>query len=138
MKFYNKEETQHHLKVCIAVKNHLINKHNIMAKREWYIILDDEDKIIGSPLPGITIAQKSRKQKYRNPDLLWYWGENLYILEIDGFVHYTKSSKTEKRNTIYKNNNCHFIIIETFELVNGKVKNKPIEKILKELDEKII
>ena len=135
MKFYNKEETQHHLKVCIEIEKHLIKK-GLLPKREWYLVLDQEDRIVGLPRFEITQAERLRRERYRCPDILW-WNNGLYILEVDGYVHYVKSSKTEKRNTIYKNNNCKFIVIETFELVNGKVKKKSIQNILKELDEKI-
>lgn len=78
-----------------------------------------------------------RKQKYRNPDLIW-WDNGLVIMEVDGYVHYVKSANTEKRNQIYKNNNCKFIVIETFEMGKTKVVNKSLEKILKEVDEKIM
>ena len=107
-----------------------------MPKREWFLILDHEDRIIGLPRYEITLAEKSRKERYRNPDLLW-WDNGLVILEVDGYVHYVKSANTEKRNNIYKNNNCKFMVIETFEMIDGKVKNKSIEKILKELDDKL-
>ena len=135
-KFTNKEETQHHLKICIEIERHLIKK-GLLPKREWFLILDHEDKIIGIPKYEITEAEKMRKQKYRNPDLIW-WDNGLVIMEVDGYVHYVKSANTEKRNQIYKNNNCKFIVIETFEMGKTKVVNKPIEKILKEVDEKIM
>ena len=135
MKFTNKEETQRHLQICIAIESHLIKK-GLLPKREWYLVLDQEDRIVGLPRYEITQAERLRREKYRCPDILW-WNDGLYILEVDGYVHYVKSSKTEKRNTIYKNNNCHFIIIETFEMIDGKVKNKSIEKIIKELDSKM-
>ena len=135
-KFTNKEENFRHLQICIQIESYLIHNHNVSPKREWYLILDGEDHIISSPLPEITLAQKSRCNKYRNPDLMW-WNGGLYILEIDGVIHHIKSANTEKRNNIYKNNNCKFIVIETFEIINGKVKNKSIESILKELDSKI-
>ena len=135
MKFTNKEETQRHLQICIAIESHLIKK-GLLPKREWYLVLDQEDRIVGLPRYEITRAEKLRRERYRCPDILW-WDDGLWILEVDGYVHYVKSSKTEKRNKIYKNNNCHFIIIETFEMIDGKVKNKSIEKILKELDDKL-
>lgn len=135
-RFTNKEETQHHLKICIEIERHLIKK-GLLPKREWYLVLDQEDRIVGLPRFEITQAEKLRREKYRCPDIM-FWDNGLWILEIDGFVHYVKSSKTEKRNQIYQRNNCNFIIIETFELVGDKVKNKNIEKILKEVDDKIM
>lgn len=137
MDFYNKTENLHHLKICIAIEKHLISK-GLQPRREWYLVLDQEDRIVGLPRFEITEAQKLRCERYRCPDLMW-WNNGLWILEIDGFIHYVKSEKTKKRNEIYHNNNCHFIIIETFELLEGKtrVSNRPIEKIIRELDEKI-
>ena len=137
MKFYNREENFRHLQICIEIERHLIKKYKLLPKREWFLILDHEDRIIGLPRYEITLAEKSRKERYRNPDLLW-WDNGLVILEVDGYVHYVKSANTEKRNNIYKNNNCKFMVIETFEMIDGKVKNKSIEKIIKELDEKMI
>ena len=137
-RFYNREENQRHLKICIDIERHLIKKYNLIPHREWFIILDNEDKFIGDPKHEITLAQKNRKERYRNPDLLWHDGKQLHILEVDGWVHYLKSAKTEKRNKIYKNNDCKFIVIETFELnEKGKVIDKPIETIISELDKRI-
>jgi hypothetical protein len=136
-RFYNREETQRHLKICIEIERHLIEKYKLLPKREWFLILDHEDHIIGLPRYEITVAEKARKERYRNPDLLW-WDNGLVILEVDGYVHYVKSANTEKRNKIYKNNNCKFMVIETFELnEKGKVVDKPIENIIKELESKI-
>jgi len=131
--FYNREETQFHLKACIAIKNHLWKKHNILAHREWYVILDNEDRIVGLPRYEITEAQKARKEKYRNPDLLW-WNNGLWILEVDGYVHHIKSAKTKTRNEIYENNNIVFLIVETFEMGKTQIKNKSIENIIQEVD----
>jgi len=109
-----------------------------MPRREWYLVLDQEDRIVGLPRFEITEAQKLRREKYRCPDLMW-WNNGLWILEVDGYVHYIKSEKTNDRNEIYHNNNCKFIVIETFELLEGKTKvsNRSIESILREVDEKI-
>lgn len=136
-KFTNKEENFRHLQICIQLESYLIHNYNLLPKREWYIILDKEDHIIGIPTFEITLAQKSRKEKYRNPDLLW-WNNGLWILEVDGYVHYIKSENTEKRDNIYENNNCKYIKIDTFEINdNGKIINRSIEDIIKELDSKI-
>ena len=136
-KLYNREETQHHLKVCLAIENHLISK-GFQPRREWYLVLDHEDRIVGLPRFEITQAEKLRRERYRCPDIIW-WNNGLWVLEVDGFVHYVKSEKTKKRNEIYRHNNCNFIVIETFELLEGKTKvsNRSIEDIIKELDEKI-
>ena len=138
MKFYNKEENQRHLQICIEIERHLIKK-GLLPKREWFLILDHEDHIIGLPRYEITVAEKARKNKYRNPDIIWIDSFGLWILEIDGLVHYIKSGKTSKRNNIYENNNCNFIILETFELKenSSKIINKPMEKLISELDCKI-
>lgn len=136
-KFTNKEESFRHLQICIQLESYLIHNHNVIPHREWYLILDHEDRIIGSPRFEITNAQKSRKEKYRNPDLLW-WNNGLWILEVDGYVHHIKSANTEKRDTIYNNNNCKYIKINTFKLNDkGKVINKEIGEMIKELDDKI-
>ena len=134
-KFTNLEENQHHLKTCVEIERHLIKK-GLLPKREWYIILDQEDHIIGLPTFEITHAQKSRNEKYRNPDLLW-WDNGLWILEVDGVVHHIKSANTEKRDNIYKNNNVKYIVIQTYEMGEKKIVNKKIENILKEVDDKI-
>ena len=136
MKFANREENFRHLQICIQIESHLIHIHKVSPKREWYLILDEEDHIISSPLPEITMAQKARGGRYRNPDIMW-WKDGLHILEIDGIIHHIKSANTAKRNKIYKNNNCKFIVIEIFEMIDGKIKNKSIESILQELDSKI-
>ena len=134
-KFTNKTETFHHLKVCIAIEKHLISK-GFQPRREWYLVLDHEDRIIGLPRFEITQAEKLRRERYRCPDIM-YWNNGLWIIEIDGYIHHIKSEKTNKRNEIYRNNNCNFIIIETFEIKDGssRVTNKPIEKIINEVDE---
>ena len=137
VKFHNREETQHHLRVCIAVAKHLVSNHGLCPKREWYIILDREDRIVSIPQFEITKAQALRKEKYRNPDLLW-WDNGLWICEIDGYVHHIKSANTEKRDNIYKNNNCKYIVIETFEMGKTRVVNRSIESIINELDYKIM
>jgi hypothetical protein len=133
-KFTNKEETQFHLQVCISLKTHIQKKYNLIVHREWYIILDNNDKIVGIPTQYITEAQKARREKYRNPDLLW-WNNGLYILEVDGYVHHIKSGKTEKRNDIYKNNNVKFMTVNTYEMGKNSVKNRSIESIINEVDE---
>jgi hypothetical protein len=135
-RFTNREETQHHLQVCLQLKSHISKKFSVPVHREWYIILDHEDKFADVPQFEITNAQKARKNRYRNPDLIWF-KNGLWILEVDGYVHHIKSEKTSDRNKIYHNNNCKFLTVETYEIVGSTVKNKPIEKIIKEFDEKI-
>jgi hypothetical protein len=108
MNFTNREETQFHLKVELALKSHIQKTYDVSVKREWYILLDKEDHIIDIPKENISDAQKKRKESYRNPDLLW-WDDGLWILEVDGYVHHLKSGKTAKRNKIYNNNHCKFI-----------------------------
>ena len=137
MKFYNKEETQHHLKICIAVARHLVNNHSLCPKREWYLILDQEDRIVSIPQFEITIAQKARGERYRNPDIIW-WDNGLWICEVDGYVHHVKSGNTEKRDKIYRNNNCKYIVIQTYEMGKTRVVNRSIESIINELDYKIM
>lgn len=100
------------------------------------MFLDNEDIIRGIPVPYITKRQKDRKEKYRNPDIIW-WDNGLWVLEVDGYVHHIKSGKTETRNKVYENNNVKFIAIETFHMVNGRVKSRSIEDIKKELDLRI-
>jgi hypothetical protein len=131
-KFTNREETQRHLKICLSLKSHL-QKKNLLVHREWYLILDNEDRIIGIPTYEITHEQKSRKEKYRNPDLMW-WNDGLWILEVDGLIHRIKSHNTEKRDRIYQNNNCKYIVIETFDEFE---KPRKIDDMIDELDKKI-
>ena len=136
-RFTNKEENFRHLQICIQLESYLIHSHNVIPKREWYIILDNEDHIIGVPTFEITLAQKSRKEKYRNPDIIW-WNNGLWVLEVDGVVHHIKSANTEKRDNIYKNNNCKYIVLNTFEMSDkGKIINRKIEDMISELDSKI-
>lgn len=132
-RFTTKEENQHHLQVCIALASHLTRHYNFIVHREWFIVLDNEDKFVGIPRYEITEYEKSRKNKYRNPDLMWC-DNGLWILEVDGYVHYIKSAKTDDRNNIYKNNDCKFLTIDIYEMVGDKVKNKPLTKIIDELD----
>ena len=134
--FTNREETQFHLKVELALKAHIQKKYNVLVKREWYVLLDKEDKITDIPKQHISQAQKKRKESYRNPDLLW-WDNGLWILEVDGYVHYIKSEKTEKRNKIYRNNNLNFITVDTYEMGKTRVVNRDIENIIKDVDMKI-
>ena len=136
-KFTSKTETFHHLKICLAIEKHLISK-GFQPRREWYLVLDHEDRIVGLPRYEITQAERLRCEKYKCPDIIW-WNNGLWVLEVDGVIHHIKSNKTKQRNTIYKNNNCKFIVLETFELLEGKTKvsNRSLESILKELDEKI-
>lgn len=135
-KFTNKEENFRHLQICIQIESYLIHTHNLQPRREWYLIFDHEDHIIGVPQFEITLAQKNRKEKYRNPDLLW-WDDSLWILEIDGVVHHIKSANTEKRDKIYQNNNVKYIVIKTYEMGEKKIINRSIEDIIIELDMKI-
>ena len=136
MKFYNKEETFHHLKICIEIESHLIKK-GFNPKREWYLVLDQEDRIVGLPRFEITQAERLRRERYRCPDILW-WNNGLWILEVDGMIHYIKSENTSKRDKIYMNNNCKYIVLNTYEInMNGKIINRSIENIIKELDIKI-
>ena len=136
MNFTNREETQFHLRVELAIKSHIQKTYDVSVKREWYILLDNEDRIIDIPKQHISDAQRKRKESYRNPDLLW-WDDGLWILEVDGYVHHLKSGKTEKRNRIYENNNCKFISVETYEMGKTRVQNRTIENIIKDVDKKI-
>lgn len=148
MNFTNREETQFHLKVELAIKSHLMVRNYLaiqpihknipyrLIHREWYVLLDKEDHIIDIPKEYISDAQKKRKESYRNPDLLW-WDDGLWILEVDGYVHHIKSGKTEKRNKIYGNNHCKFITVDTYEMGKNRVVNRSIENIIKEVDKKI-
>lgn len=135
-KFTNREENQFHLNVCIEIEKRLIHYHNVMPKREWYLILDREDKFIGMPRYEIINSDILRNERYRCPDLLW-WDNGLWVLEVDGYVHYIKSEKTEKRNKIYRNNNCHFITVDIYEMGKTRVQNRKIDDIIKEVDMKI-
>ena len=136
MNFTNREETQFHLKVELALKTHIQKKYNVGVKREWYILLDKEDHITEIPKQHISYAQKKRKESYRNPDLLW-WDNGLYILEVDGYIHYLKSEKTAKRNKIYRNNNVKFITVDTYEMGKTRVVNRTIESIINDVDMKL-
>jgi len=136
MNFYNKEETQFHLKVCIELKNHIQRKYKFWVHREWYLILDDEDIIRGVPQEHITEDQKLRREKYRNPDLLW-WNNGLWILEVDGYVHHKKSANTEKRDNVYQKNNCKYLVVKTYEMGKTKVINRSIQSIIDEVDLKL-
>lgn len=137
MNFTNREETQFHLRVELAIKSHIQKNYNVLVKREWYILLDREDHIIDIPREHITEAQRKRKESYRNPDLLW-WNNGLWILEVDGYIHHLKSGKTAKRNNIYNNNNCRFITIPTYEMGEKRVQNRLIENIIKDVDYAIL
>ena len=137
MKFTNREENQFHLRVEIAIKSYIQRTYNVIVKREWYILLDNEDHIIDIPRENITHAQRIRKESYRNPDLLW-WDNGLWILEVDGSIHHRKSWKTKKRNNIYNNNNCKFIIVDTYEMGKTRVQNRTIESIINDVDMKIL
>jgi len=136
MNFTNREETQFHLNVELAIKSHIQKTYGVIVRREWYILLDKEDHIIDIPKEHISDAQKKRKESYRNPDLLW-WDNGLWILEVDGYVHHLKSEKTAKRNKIYNKNNCKFITVETYEMGKTRVQNRSIENIIKDVDIKI-
>jgi len=138
LNFTNREETQKHLKYVIQVQSYLIKKYNVIPKREWFITLDHEDKFSAKPHEFISEVQKMRRDSYRCPDLVFYDKEVLFIVEIDGFVHYIKSEKTNKRNQIYLNNKCNFIAIDTYDIDGkGKIIDRDIEKVFKELDYKI-
>ena len=99
--------------------------------------MDKEDNITEIPKQHISQSQKKRKESYRNPDLLW-WDNGLWILEVDGYIHYIKSAKTEKRNKIYRNNNVKFITVDTYEMGKTKVVNRTIESIINDVDSKIL
>ena len=138
-KFTNREENIKHLKYCIQVQGYLIREYHLIPRREWFITLDHEDKFIGKPHEFISEAQKMRRDSYRCPDLHFYDKEVLFIIEIDGFVHYVKSAKTEKRNQIYLNNKCNFIAIDTYDIDGkGKIIDRDIEQVYKEVDRKIL
>ena len=136
MNFYNREETQFHLKVELAIKSHIQKTYSVIVRREWYILLDKEDHIIDIPKENISQAQKKRKESYRNPDLLW-WDNGLWVLEVDGYVHHIKSGKTEKRNKIYENNNLKFITVKTYKMGKTGIQNRTIESIINDVDKKI-
>lgn len=136
MNFTNREETQFHLRVEIALKTHIQNKYNVSVKREWYILLDSEDKITEIPKQHISWKQKKERGSFRNPDLLW-WDHGLWILEVDGYIHYLKSEKTTKRNRIYEGNNVKFITVDTYHMGKTRVQNRDIESIINDVDMKI-
>ncbi len=136
LNFTNREETQFHLRVELAIKSHIQQTYGVIVRREWYILLDNEDHIIDIPKEHISDAQRKRKESYRNPDLLW-WDNGLWILEVDGYIHHLKSGKTATRNKIYENNNVKFITVDTYEMGDKRVQNRKIENIIKDVDMEI-
>ena len=137
--FTNREETQFHLAVELAIKSHIQKEYKVKVLREHFLILNREDKIVSRPLEAITAAQKARRELYRCPDLCWIDEKfQLWILEVDGYVHHIKSGNTEKRNKIYEGNNCKFITVDTYEMGKTRVGNRKIENIINDVDYAIL
>ena len=137
-KFYNREENQHHLITCLAIIKHLRTKHNKHPLREWVVFYDHEDRITSISYE-VTREQKERNERYKCPDIIWQDEMGTWVLEVDGVVHWDKSNKTEKRDNFYKSNNVNYIVINIYEFkpTREEAVYRPLESILREVDEKI-
>lgn len=111
----------------IRIATLMRSRHKLFVQREPILLFSKTNYKL------LKIKDSITKQEYDNhithhPDLLFYIKNTLWIIEIDGWIHDTKSSVVKKdkiRNEHYKLSGInHIIISESLVLYNLKIHQR--------------
>ena len=98
-------ERQPDTEKLIEIATFLRQKFQLIVQREAILRFDRETgKLIGEPSSWIT-EEQFRTSKIHVPDLLFFIGNKMYLMEIDGTIHNTNATVARKdieRNECYE------------------------------------
>lgn len=101
----------------IGIATFLRKEYSLTVHREAILMFDKNDGHL------ITFASWITKEQFHKyiihvPDLLFFVGQKMWIMEIDGWIHNTKTSVVRKditRNKCYKTAKLNYIIINEWD-----------------------
>jgi len=101
----------------IKIASFLRKEYNLTVQREAILTFDKED---GHMVQFSSWLTKEQYNKYtiHVPDLLFFVGKKMWIIEIDGYIHNTNTTVARKdirRNECYEMAKLNFIIINEWE-----------------------
>ena len=73
-----------------------------------------EDKFVG--WNDELSEDQVRMHTIHHPDILFFFNENMIVLELDGHIHDIKTAKTDERNVRYEMNNISYIVVNETDL----------------------
>ena len=102
----------------IEIATFLRQKFQLIVQREAILRFDRKSgKLIGQPSSWLT-EEQYHTSKVHVPDLLFFIGNKMYIMEIDGYIHNTNATvvgKDRERNECYERANLNYMIINEWE-----------------------
>ena len=101
----------------IKIASFLREEYDLTVQREAILTFDRKDGHLVGFSSWLTEVQYYR-YKVHVPDLLFFVGKKLWIMEIDGYIHNVKTSvvrKDERRNECYERAKLNYIIINEWE-----------------------
>lgn len=131
----------------ITLASFLRQEYNLTVQREAILTFDREDGHLVGFSSWLT-EQQYYKYLIHVPDLLFFVGDKMWIMEIDGYIHNVKGSVVKKdvfRNECYKQAKLNYILINEWDaLLNQGIApdrsataKELIPEIKKRLDELI-
>jgi len=110
----------------IEIACFLRRKYGLTVQREAILTFEkDSGKLMG--YSSWLTEEQFKKYTVHVPDLLFFIGKTMWILEIDGYIHNVKDKvmkRDEWRNDDYKRAKLNFLIINEWEVLI-KLGHKP-------------
>jgi len=110
----------------ITIASFLRREYHLTVQREAICMFDKEDGHLVDFATWITEEQYN-KYEIHVPDLLFYVGNKLWIIEVDGFIHMTSTHvvrKDERRDDCYNKAKLNWRKINEWEVLI-KLGKKP-------------
>jgi len=99
----------------------IYRKYGVICYRERILLLDYEDNHLVKLADGIT-EEEFHHNIVHVPDITFYKGSELWIFEIDGWIHNVKSKVEDRdvaRNFHYENAGIKFQVFNEWEILEG-------------------
>ena len=101
----------------IKIASFLRREYNFTVQREAILTFDREDGSLRGFSSWLT-EEQYYKYIVHVPDLLFFVGKKMWIMEIDGYIHNVKTSVVRKdirRNECYDMAKLNFIVLNEWE-----------------------
>lgn len=103
----------------IHLATFLRKEYNLTVQREAILTFDKNDGHLVGFSSWLT-EEQFKKYTIHVPDLLFFVGKTMWIIEIDGYIHNVKTSVARRdgfRNECYEMAKLNFIIINEWEVL---------------------
>jgi len=117
-----KQLAQTDTELLVEIKQHLLQKYKIVARREWYMGFNN----IGTVDFWSETVLKKKALEYRDrircPDLSFVHKQfGMFVIEVDGAIHDVKVEKTRQRDNQYILAGIKLIVINLSDLKEYKM-----------------